>query len=53
MELNMEENDANKSKSVALEGVQESSQKDSEKSSTIEDEMEMLVKKFRRILKDK
>ncbi|XP_021816111.1 uncharacterized protein LOC110758542 [Prunus avium] len=53
MELNMEENDTKKSKSVALQGVHVSSLKGGEKSSDFEDEMALFVKKFRRILKDK
>ncbi|XP_016651030.1 PREDICTED: uncharacterized protein LOC107881542 [Prunus mume] len=53
MELNMEENDSKKSKSVALQGVHVSSLKVGEKSSGFEDEMALFVKKFRRILKDK
>ncbi|CAL9028709.1 unnamed protein product [Prunus brigantina] len=53
MELNMEENDSKKSKNVALQGVHGTSLKGGEKSSGVEDEMALFVKKFRRILKDK
>ncbi|KAI5339506.1 hypothetical protein L3X38_018778 [Prunus dulcis] len=53
MKLNMEENVTKKSKSVALQEVNDSPIKGGEKSSAFKDEMALFVKKFRRILKNK
>lgn len=53
IELNIEENDHKKVKSVALQGVDKTSLSTPKMSSTIKDEMAMFVKKFRRMHKDK
>lgn len=53
MDMNMEDNNAKKSKNVAFQGVQESSQQECEKSLAPEDEIALFVNKFSIILKDK
>lgn len=53
MKLNMEENDSKKLKNIAFHVVQESLKKSRDKSSAIEDEMTLFVRKFGRILQDK
>lgn len=50
MKLNMEENDSKKLKKIAFHVVQESLKKSRDKSSAIEDEMTLFVRKFGRIL---
>ena len=53
MDMNMEDNNAKKSKNVAFQGVHESSQQEGEKSLAPKDLMALFWNKFSIILKEK